>query len=150
MEPPAWITDNALMLRVDQQVLELQYVAEALRFRNLNELANQTAQPLITGTQLRRQRLPIPPLSEQSSIVSFLGDTSTRMDSGISRAVRQIALVGEYRTRMIADVVTGKLDVRQAAASLPEVDILAAENTLDESLERNPEAIPKEPDPALL
>ena len=36
----------------------------------------------------------------------------------IARARRQIELVQEYRTRLIADVVTGKLDVREAAASL--------------------------------
>ena len=33
---------------------------------------------------------------------------------------RQIDLVREYRTRLIADVVTGKLDVREAAARLPD------------------------------
>ncbi len=143
VEPPAWITDNALMLQVDQQTLELQYVAEALRLRNLNELANQSAQPLITGTQLRRQRIPIPPLSEQSAIVSFLDDTTTRMDSGISLVVRQIALVSEYRARLISDIVTGQLDVREVTASLVKVD------TLDESLRRNPEARPDEIDSAL-
>ena len=44
---------------------------------------------------------------------------------------REIAMVGEYRTRLIADVVTGKLDVREAAAGLPAVDFLAADDTLD-------------------
>ena len=39
-------------------------------------------------------------------------------------------LLNEYRTRLIADVVTGKLDVREAAAELPEVDSLA-EDDLD-------------------
>jgi type I restriction enzyme S subunit len=33
---------------------------------------------------------------------------------------REIRLLREYRTRLIADVVTGKLDVREAAARLPE------------------------------
>ena len=37
----------------------------------------------------------------------------------INQARRQIALLQEYRTRLIADVVTGKLDVREAAANLP-------------------------------
>ena len=40
------------------------------------------------------------------------------------------SLLNEYRTRLIADVVTGKLDVREAAAELPEVDPLA-EDDLD-------------------
>jgi type I restriction enzyme S subunit len=38
----------------------------------------------------------------------------------MDRAQREIALLREYRTRLIADVVTGKLDVREAAAQLPE------------------------------
>ena len=48
---------------------------------------------------------------------------------------RQIDLLHEYRTRLIADVVTGKLDVREAAAALPEVDSLAAEDPLDDPLD---------------
>ena len=45
---------------------------------------------------------------------------SGRTDSAIDRARRQIELLREYRTRLIADVVTGKLDVREAAARLPD------------------------------
>jgi len=41
------------------------------------------------------------------------------IDAAMARARRQIDLLGEYRTRLIADVVTGKLDVREAAAELP-------------------------------
>ena len=41
-------------------------------------------------------------------------------NAAITRAHRQIELVEEYRTRLIADVVTGKLDVREAAAKLPD------------------------------
>ena len=38
----------------------------------------------------------------------------------ISRLEREIELLREYQTRIVADVVTGKLDVREAAARLPE------------------------------
>ena len=42
---------------------------------------------------------------------------------------REIALIQEFRTRLIADVVTGKFDVRALAAALPEtVDAAAAED----------------------
>jgi type I restriction enzyme S subunit len=45
------------------------------------------------------------------------------MDRVIARGDHEIALLREYRIRLIADVVTGKLDVREAAARLPdEVD----------------------------
>ena len=46
---------------------------------------------------------------------------------------RETDLVREYRTRLIVDVVTGRLDVREAAAALPEVDLLAAEDDLDDT-----------------
>ena len=65
--------------------------------------------------------LPFPPDEEQRKIAVFLGEASANIDSAIARARRQIKLLEEYRTRMIADVVTGKLDVR-AAAQLPEGD----------------------------
>ena len=38
----------------------------------------------------------------------------------ITRALRRIELLREYRARLIADVVTGKLDVRETAATLPD------------------------------
>ena len=48
-------------------------------------------------------------------------------------------LIGEYRNRLIADVVTGKLDVREAAAELPEVDPLGAESTLGDTFDTDTE-----------
>jgi type I restriction enzyme S subunit len=53
----------------------------------------------------------------------------------ISRLEREITLLREYRTRLVADVVTGKLDVRAAAASLPDeapLDDLAASRDPDD------------------
>ncbi len=42
------------------------------------------------------------------------------LNTAISRLEREIELLREYRTRLVADVVTGKLDVREAAARLPD------------------------------
>ena len=44
------------------------------------------------------------------------------IDKAITAANRTIELLKDYLIRLIADVVTGKLDVRQAAASLPEIE----------------------------
>ena len=63
---------------------------------------------------------PCPPPDEQGRIVRYLDKTTADVDTAIDRACRQIDLLQEYRTRLIADVVTGKLDVREAAASLLE------------------------------
>jgi type I restriction enzyme S subunit len=44
------------------------------------------------------------------------------VDAAIASVLDEIALLKEYRTRLISDVVTGKLDVREEAAELPEID----------------------------
>jgi len=82
------------------------------------------------GTQLNLNtetvgsiRLGWPLTEEQTAIVSFLDDATEDLDAAIKSARREISLLREYRTRLIADVVTGKLDMREAAARLPdEVD----------------------------
>lgn len=76
---------------------------------------------LNAGT-VARQRLPLPPIDEQEQIVHFIYKEAEIVATYISRLERQIDLLREYRTRLVSDVVTGKLDVRQAALELPEVE----------------------------
>ncbi|MBV5340841.1 MAG: restriction endonuclease subunit S [Deltaproteobacteria bacterium] len=77
----------------------------------------------LTCEKLRRYRFPFPPFDEQYNISNFLDNELLQFQNVISRTEREIDLLREYRTRLIADVVTGKLDVREAAARLPdEVD----------------------------
>ena len=64
--------------------------------------------------------VPLPPILEQYDIVRFLRQATNATLAAIELAQREITLLREYRTRLIADVVTGKLDVREAAARLPE------------------------------
>ena len=64
---------------------------------------------------------PAPHPQSNAAISEHLNKATTHIsDAAIARAQRQIALLQEYRTRLIADVVTGKLDVREAAAQLPD------------------------------
>lgn len=77
--------------------------------------------------------LPIPPLAEQRDILRQLEQSTAPLTTAIDRYEREITLLREYRTRLVADVVTGKLDVREAALSLPEEDVaLASEDVVDE------------------
>lgn len=72
-------------------------------------------------------RLPVPPDKEQREIVDAIEVTTTTIRATIQRTEREIALLREYRTRLIADVVTGKLDVRETAAMLPDEDAVIDE-----------------------
>jgi type I restriction enzyme S subunit len=68
-----------------------------------------------------------PPLSEQIEIVAKVAELTESPSLAIDKIEREITLLRKYRTRLIADVVTGKLDVREVAAQLPdEIDSSAA------------------------
>lgn len=74
----------------------------------------------INNQQVRQLRIALPPVSEQEVICDWISKVMGSLDRSQRRFDREIALLREYRTRLIADVVTGKLDVREAAAKLPE------------------------------
>lgn len=74
----------------------------------------------LTGDKLRAHGFPFPPVAEQEPIVCFLDSVLKQVDQATAAAHHEISLLREYRTRLIADVVTGKLDVREAAATLPD------------------------------
>ena len=54
-------------------------------------------------------------------IVDSISSETCTINTAIARTEREIALMQEYRTRLTADIVTGKLDVREAAAHLPDL-----------------------------
>jgi type I restriction enzyme S subunit len=78
-------------------------------------------------------QLPCPPIIEQAEIANFINTKLQRFDAAIDRLEREINLLREYRTRLVADVVTGQLDVRAAAARLP-AEAPAVPPTPDEPL----------------
>ena len=65
-------------------------------------------------------KLALPPANERATIIEHVEKAIADIEAAIAHARRQIELAQEYRTRLIADVVTGKLDVREAAAQLPD------------------------------
>jgi len=86
------------------------------------------------------------PLPGQTAIAEYLDRATADINTAITCTKREIELLDEYRTRLTADVVTGKLDVCEAAA-LPEVDPLAADeplNILDAELGVEGEMDPEE------
>ncbi|ABW66087.1 restriction endonuclease subunit S [Desulfosudis oleivorans] len=111
VNPPAWITDNALRLSNIKDFL-IDYLSLFLGVLDLNRLANQNAQPLITGSMIKSQKVPIPPIPEQKDILQYCSKFSQTIDHGINTLHKQIAVLQEYRTTLISDVVTGKIDVR--------------------------------------
>ena len=91
--------------------------------------------------------LPSPPIEEQKAIADFLDRATEGINAAINRATKEVGLVREYRTRLIADVVTGKLDVR--GVELPPLDDAEdlpalGDETIDEAAEEESELEPVE------
>jgi len=66
--------------------------------------------------------IPIPPLEEQKAIVDFIEQETAAIDKAIELSKKEIELLEEYKTRLIADVVTGAVDVREEAQNLPQIE----------------------------
>lgn len=87
---------------------------------DLKRFDTGSANPTINRNVIHPERLAFPPPSEQFQIASKIHVELGMLNLAVSSASHEIALLREYRTRLIADVVTGKLDVREAAARLPD------------------------------
>ncbi len=74
----------------------------------------------IPPSQFLRIKTPVPPPDEQAAIVEYLEKAVGDISFATENVRQEIVLLREYRTRLMSDVVTGKLDVREAAARLPD------------------------------
>ncbi len=98
----------------------LQYVMSAIAATGWFDALNDKATIAhFTKEKFGALRAPLPPLPEQTAIVRYLDKATAAIDTAIDRARRQIELLQEYRTRLIADVVTGQVDVRAAGGQVP-------------------------------
>jgi type I restriction enzyme S subunit len=85
----------------------------------------------LTCDKLRRHRFAFPPFAEQKAIAEHIDGELRQFQIAIARLEREIELLREYRVRLGADVVTGKIDVREAAPQLP--DEAPPDNTVDDA-----------------
>lgn len=105
-----WITDNALRIS-DIKKYDINYLALILRLRNLNDVANKSAQPLISGTMVKNNITPLPLMQEQKAIVNYLDIETRKIDQTVMLVEKSISLLQEYKTSLISNAVTGKIKV---------------------------------------
>ncbi len=72
-EPFSWITDNALYVTRMEAGLNRTYLVEALREANLNQFADQAAQPLISGSRVYPVPILVPSIDEQLRFEKVMG-----------------------------------------------------------------------------
>ena len=97
------------------------FLTQAEAFANyVAALSVGIAYPAISETTFGAIKVPVPPLPEQRAIAEYLDRETAKIDAAIEKTKESIALWEELCETLISDVVTGKLDVREAAERLPE------------------------------
>jgi type I restriction enzyme S subunit len=141
---PALVTENLdgvlcgyhlALIRPVPSLLVGEFVFRALSApilaRQFHVAANGVTRYGLSKHSIKNAVIPVPPVQEQEAICRCIVDHAKPIASSIERAQREIDLIREYRTRLIADVVTGKLDVR--GVELPALDETAVLDDFDES-----------------
>jgi type I restriction enzyme S subunit len=113
-----WVNNHAHILKPKRG--SIVYFAHVLETLNYAPWISGAAQPKLTQDRLMSISIAVPSPEEQESIVLRTSEQTRPLVTAISRLERKMELLREYRTRLVADVVTGKLDVREAPERLPD------------------------------
>ena len=118
-----WVHIAVLKLRrelVSPEFLEIVLNSPDCYEQSQLETRGATNQDLGLG-RMKKISIPLASLREQELFVRQVEAFSQKTEGLIQKTRREIALLREFRTRLVADVVTGQVDVRAIAASLPDV-----------------------------
>ena len=116
----SWLCGTgSIRVRIVYGYMEPEFLIQALQARWVGEYLSlvsvgATMANLNTAI-LKGVPVPVPPIQEQRDLLAFIGQRRRSVDEVIAHTRRQIELMDEYRTRLIADVVTGKIDVHEPA-----------------------------------
>lgn len=120
-----WVNNHAHILKPTRG--SIAYLAHLLETLNYLPWISGAAQPKLTQDRLLSISIAVPPPEEQRAIVRHVIDQTSPLVAAIAHQRHEVELLREYRARLVADVVTGKLDVREVATTLPAVATLSDE-----------------------
>jgi len=120
---PAQLNQRVARFRPDGRVLSVRFlvflIQTSIFYDQVLADTTGTAQFNVSTNDVGKVTFSLPSVTEQTAICDWLDGALAKPNELIARTEREIALMQEYRTRLTADLVTGKLDVREAAAKLP-------------------------------
>ena len=125
VDRPSLIDPNLMGWEIGKNAIR-EFFAYALKSRKLDELADVSTVPQINNKHIAPERFPVPPVTEQRDIVTFLQAETGEIDSLTAEARSAITLLQERRTALISAAVTGQIDVRGLAGGTNTPDLIAA------------------------
>jgi len=137
-----WVNNHAHILKPKRGNLE--YLANLMEVVDYRPWISGAAQPKLTKDRVMAIPIPVPHPDEQDRIQAQLALETAPLWGAMGRAQRQIDLIREYRARLIADVVTGKLDVGDVELPAPDEDEVPQEWDAGEEAEAEEMAVADE------
>jgi type I restriction enzyme, S subunit len=144
VDSPFWTVDTAFYTKIFENLIVPYYFYLACTTINFDYYSTKTALPSMTQSSLYEVKFAIPPLSEQQQIIDFINNETTIINQTISTIEKEIALTQEYKTALIAEAVTGKIDVRDF--EIPETLEEESYEELEEEMEEEIEEVPLSPE----
>jgi len=111
-----WASEHAVVATLVSDY-NLFWFGELLRTMNLNQYSQSAAQPGLSVDHIKNFFIPVPSPNEQDVIAAYLDQETTKIDQTTSKIEKQIDLLKEFRTAIISEVVTGKIDVRDGGSN---------------------------------
>ncbi len=114
-----WASEHAVVATLRMHN-DTQWFAALLSEMKLKQYSLAAAQPGLAVERILNLWVPVPSIEEQGRIAEIIKSGTSNLENTIEKEKHGIEIIREYRTRLISDVVTGKVDVREIAARLPD------------------------------
>jgi type I restriction enzyme, S subunit len=134
LDVEATINQHIAYLTPRREVVSAEYLQLALigAYRELRSISDDSGSTkgALTCADIAHFKIAVPDLNEQEAIIRAVRVGTQSLEAAIVRSQREIEILSEYRARLVADAVIGKIDVREAAANLPEASTMAEDAQL--------------------
>lgn len=147
VRPKTFMSDLIYRITPDERVLLSDYASLLLRGRSVRDQIESVARgssgtmPKLAQSHIKGLRVRIPALEIQQATIEESSISSLPVITAVDQLGHEIALLQEFRTRLFADVVTGQVDVRGVAATLPDVVEVGADAADEVSPELDEELV---------
>ncbi len=128
-----WASEHAVVPTL--RGVSIRWFVALVQAMNLRRYSMSAAQPGLSMEMIGRLLVPLPSIQEQLAIVSAIDERTLVLSRAVNGARREIDLIREYRTRLVADVVTGKIDVREALVPEDAQETVGIEDVADDSVD---------------
>lgn len=107
-----WATEHAVVCH-PIHYYDSDWFSALLETMNLNQYSQSAAQPGLSVEKIKNLSIPIPPITEQVRIGVFIKKQKELISSSLCELESQIHELKSYKSTLITEVVTGKIDVRE-------------------------------------